>query len=222
MSYSQEIGEMLQSKGKRGYGDGSHEPTQAFATEPALLKPVVVGEAAHTGSRRMHDSTLLGLAPPPVYTSSIVTQPMAVSMEQRPAMGSVQRDDRSLAAILVLGTLIAMFSIAFSAVPERGHAGSSLPKPHPASSVAAITAAEPSVATVSPALVAPVVDDAKADDAKADDAKADDAKAIPRVRAKDVTRTTTATKANLATRTSVRAKSDAAVARRRAKTTLKR
>lgn len=208
---------MLQSKGKRGYGDGSHEPTQAFATEPALLKPVVVGEAAHTGSRRMHDSTLLGLAPPPVYTSSIVTQPMAVSMEQRPAMGSVQRDDRSLAAILVLGTLIAMFSIAFSAVPERGHAGSSLPKPHAASSVAAITAAEPSVATVSPALVAPVVDDAKADDAKADDAKA-----IPRVRAKDVTRTTTATKANLATRTSVRAKSDAAVARRRAKTTLKR
>lgn len=205
---------MLQSKGKRGYGDGSHEPTQAFATEPrTMLKPIVVGETAHTDSRRMHDSTLLGMAPPPVYTSSIVTQPMPVSMEQRPAASSVPRDDRSLAAILVLGTLIAMFSIAFSAVPERGHAGgSSLPKPHSASSVAAISAAEPSVATVSPAVVAPVVDDEKASEAKADDAKAG-----PRARARELTRATPATKANLTARTSVRAKSDATIARRRAK-----
>lgn len=110
---------MLQSKGATP-PKGDRAATQAFVTEPVKPVTIAVGDATHKTARRVHDATLVGLAPPPpVHFSSANTQPLALPQEQT----SMQpRDDRGLATMLVTGTLIAMFAIAFSAVPERAPA----------------------------------------------------------------------------------------------------
>jgi hypothetical protein len=90
--------------------------TQAFVTEPLKPQLIAVGDVAHKNAGRRHDATLVGLAPPPVHAPWLDTQPLARPPQRKPLVAS--RDHRTLAAILVVGTLIAMFSIAFSAVPE--------------------------------------------------------------------------------------------------------
>ncbi len=111
---------MLQSIGKGATAAKKQETrpaTQTFVTEPLKPHTIAVGDVAHKNARRAHDSTLVGLAPPPpIHVSSLNTQPLALPKEQTAVV--VSRDDRRLATILVLGTLFAMFSIALSALPE--------------------------------------------------------------------------------------------------------
>lgn len=146
---------MLQSKGAAAHKGEARPATQAFVTEPVKPVTIAVGDPTHKDTRRAHDATLVGLAPPPpVHVSSANTQPLALPQEHvfmRP------RDDRGLATMLVAGTLIAMFAIAFSAVPERAPAAERTPA---AERAAADKVAKPAAAAPAPS---PVQDVGKAD-----------------------------------------------------------
>jgi len=118
---------MLQSSGKEariGTQSGKRVSTKAFVLEQPgakaqLGKPQITtaAKSTHTYTRRSQEATLIGLAPPPIEYA-----PVAIHVQpptrREPVAVPVARDDRKLAAILVLGTLIAMFAIAFSAVPD--------------------------------------------------------------------------------------------------------
>lgn len=144
---------MLQSIGKgpaRGTQPEARPATQAFVTEAHGPKvQIAVGDPAQRYAKRSQEATLLGLAPPPIEYAPVAIHVQAPTRE--PERVYVQRDDRTLAAILVIGTLIAMFAIAFSAVPENNERGEVVRTSQPQTQVSTREPSEPSKPMVSAA-----------------------------------------------------------------------